>query len=141
MSVTTTLARVTDTAWLRPAVVGVAALGVCVAVNVRDPNVAGNLGLCPFLAVTGWQCPGCGTLRATRALTRGDVLLAADLNVLTTLLLPVLIVAWGSWMLSATGRRRQATWQLPSWAGTTLALAVPAFWILRNTPMFAVLAP
>lgn len=126
--------------WVRPVLVGAGALGVCVAVNVRDPNAAGSFGLCPFLAVTGWQCPGCGTLRATRALTRGDLLLAADLNVLTTLLVPALIVAWVTWLLATSGRR-SATWQLPSWAGTAVAVAVPLFWIARNTPWFAVLAP
>lgn len=126
--------------WLGPVAAGAGALAVCVAVNVRDPNQAGSFAVCPFLAVTGWQCPGCGTLRAVRALTRGDVVLALDLNALTTLLLPLLLVAWASWFGVALGRRR-STVRLPAWAGTAVAVAVPSFWVARNTPWLTVLAP
>lgn len=132
--------QMTRTAWLKPATVGLAALGVCVAVNVRDPNGAGSFGMCPFLFATGLQCPGCGTLRAVRAFTRGDILMALDLNVLSTVLLPILVVAWVSWLLVSLGRRDE-TMQLPAWAGTAVALFVPVFWVARNTPWLAVLAP
>ena len=127
-------------AWARPAMVGAVALGVCVAVNVRDPNGVGSYGTCPFLLVTGWHCPGCGTLRATRALTRGDVTLAADLNLLTTVALPVLVFGWVTWLLSTTGRRTSA-WRPPAWLGTSVAVLVPLFLVLRNTPWLAALAP
>ena len=53
---------------------------------VRNPNVSGSYGVCPFKAVTGWDCPFCGGLRGTYALIHGDVATALDRNVL----LPVL---------------------------------------------------
>lgn len=140
MSVATALPHPVAPAWLRPAATGAAALGVCVAVNVRDPNGAGTFGMCPFLFATGLQCPGCGTLRAVRALTRGDILTAIDLNVLSTVMIPLLIAAWVSWLLVSLGKRDE-TFQLPVWAGTTLAILVPVFLVARNTPWFAVLAP
>jgi hypothetical protein len=40
---------------------------------------------CPFHALTGLPCVGCGTTRALVALARGDVLLAIGWNPLTTM--------------------------------------------------------
>ena len=55
---------------LLPLVVAASALiGRAYVANV-DPNVAGHYPTCPILAVTGWYCPGCGTLRAVHALAQ-----------------------------------------------------------------------
>lgn len=43
---------------------------------------------CPFLQLTGWQCPGCGSLRGIHALLHGDLGWVLQLNVL---LIPALI--------------------------------------------------
>ncbi|HEX8006255.1 MAG TPA: DUF2752 domain-containing protein, partial [Trebonia sp.] len=59
------------------AAITVAATGYVAAV---DPNAAGHYPLCPFLAVSGFYCPGCGTLRAVHALAHGDPLAALGLN-------------------------------------------------------------
>lgn len=109
-------------------------LGVCVLVNVVDPNDPGALGVCPFRRATGGlDCPGCGTLRATRALSRGDLLTALDHNLLTVLLLPLLAAMLASaWW--AAGHRTRTPWHPPAWAGRAIAVAVPAFWVLRITP-------
>ncbi len=37
---------------------------------------------CPFLQLTGQQCPGCGSLRGIHALLHGDFLQALRLNVM-----------------------------------------------------------
>ncbi len=126
--------------WLAPAAVGAAAVAGAVTVAFVDPNEAGHYPTCPVLAVTGLWCPGCGTLRAVHALTRGDVATAVDLNALTVLLLPVLVLAWVGWLAVRLGRR-PAPLRVPTWAGTTIAVAVPAFWVLRNLPVAAALAP
>ncbi len=126
--------------WLAPAAVAAAAAGGAVAVALVDPNEGGHYPTCPFLAVTGLWCPGCGTLRAVHALTHGDVATAVDLNALTVLLLPVLVLAWVGWLAFRVGRR-PAPPRVPTWAGTTIAVAVPAFWVLRNLPVTAALAP
>lgn len=106
---------------------------------MRDPNDDGSFLSCPFLTVTGHQCPGCGTLRALRALTGGDVGSAVGLNALTTGLLPVLAVGWVLW-LRATLTGRPAP-QLPVWLGWAVAAVVPLFWVARNLAPFAALAP
>lgn len=43
---------------------------------------------CPFLQLTGWQCPGCGSMRGIHALLHGDIVRALQLNVM---LIPGLI--------------------------------------------------
>lgn len=126
--------------WLGPAAVGAAAVAGLVTVALVDPNEVGHYPTCPFLATTGLWCPGCGTLRAVHALTRGDVATAVDLNVLTVALLPVLVLAWVGWLAFRLGRR-PAPPRVPTWASTTVAVAVPAFWVLRNLPFATALAP
>ena len=126
--------------WLAPAGVAAAAVAGVVTVALVDPDVAGTYPPCPFLALTGLWCPGCGTLRAVHAIAHGDVVAAVDLNVLTVALLPVLVVAWIGWLAFRLGRRPHIP-RVPPWASTTIAVAVPAFWVLRNLPFAAALAP
>jgi hypothetical protein len=118
----------------RPALAAGAALGVCVVVNLIDPNQQGSLGICPFKWVTGGlDCPGCGTLRATRALTRGDLLLAADHNVLTIMLLPLLLWGLVAWWRFERGTRPLRA-QIPAALGAAVAIVIPVWWVGRNLP-------
>jgi hypothetical protein len=48
---------------------------------------------CPFHALTGLLCPGCGTTRALHELLHGHWSAAMTLNPLTTLFLPVACAA------------------------------------------------
>ena len=43
---------------------------------------------CPFLQLTGWQCPGCGSLRGIHALLHGNIVRVLQLNVM---LIPALL--------------------------------------------------
>lgn len=47
---------------------------------------------CPFRAVTGLLCPGCGVTRLCLALLRGDLAAAWQANPVLLLLLPILAV-------------------------------------------------
>ena len=122
---------------------GVAAVAVSAVafVGAVDPGEPGHYPTCPFLALTGLLCPGCGSLRAVHALTGGDVAAALGLNPLTVAVLPLLVGAWLAWLVrSATGRPRR--WLAPPAALWALVVLVCAFWVLRNVPAFAaVLAP
>ncbi|MDZ7732117.1 MAG: DUF2752 domain-containing protein [Acidimicrobiia bacterium] len=73
--------------WVPVAVVGALGIAACVALNLRDPNESGSWGYCPSRALLGIDCPGCGLLRGTHALTTGDLTTALDHNVL---ILPIL---------------------------------------------------
>src|SRR4051812_28285915 len=74
-------------------------------VAVIDPNQGGNYPTCPFLSLTGCQCPGCGSLRTIHALAHGDMREALGLNLFAVAMLPVLAFFWGRWTVArARGR-------------------------------------
>ena len=52
-----------------PLLVGGALLAGCVAMRAVDP--AGGPTICPFKAMTGLDCPGCGATRAIHQLLNG----------------------------------------------------------------------
>lgn len=67
------------------------------ALHVRDPHTSGSWGLCPFRALTGLDCPGCGGLRAVNDLGNLDVVSAASSNLLLVLAIPLLVALWVAW--------------------------------------------
>jgi hypothetical protein len=78
--------------------------------------------ICPFNAVTGLPCPGCGMTRAMLALGQGRLAAAAIFNPLAPPLLAVML----AWLLGArisAARHRAALW--------TLLGAVLVFWAAR----------
>jgi hypothetical protein len=97
-----------------------------------DPATAGVFPPCPFHALTGWFCPGCGSLRAIHALTRGHLQAAIAFNPLMVLSLPVLALL----------RLRTAWLYSPRIAWTAATLLV-SYGILRNLPFwpFSALSP
>ena len=115
--------------------------GVAVGVvALVDPNEPGHYPTCPFLALTGLYCPGCGSLRAVHALTNGDITTAVGLNVLTVLAVVALSVVWARWARrSWTGARR--TTVAPAALLWSLSVVVVVFGVLRNVPIGGALAP
>lgn len=128
-----------------PVVLGIGALGAVTLLRLRDPHVSGSYGGCPFLALTGQPCPGCGGLRAINDLTHLDVVGAASSNLLAVVLALALGLAWCAWMFSALAGRARIAPALPravvAWAPVVVPLAVVVFWIARVTPTGAWLAP
>jgi Protein of unknown function (DUF2752) len=124
------------------AVVALAAGGLSV-VYLLDPSSSELYPPCPFLALTGFYCPGCGTLRALHQLTLGHPVAALDLNPLMVLLLPFVAYFFASHaMLALTGRplrkffvRAELIW--------ALLFVVLVYWLLRNIPAYplTLLAP
>lgn len=119
------------------AAIAVASVGLVAAV---DPNEPGHYPTCPFLAVTGLFCPGCGSLRAVHALAHGEVGAAAGLNILTVLAILPLVGVWAAW-LRRSWRGTQRSSIAPAAALWALLLLVFAFVVLRNIPVGAALAP
>ncbi|MFD0532703.1 DUF2752 domain-containing protein [Actinomadura luteofluorescens] len=64
-----------------------------------DPNEPGHYPGCPFLALTGYYCPGCGMTRLVYALAHGHVGTAFGLNPLLFVLLPVFGYLYARWTL------------------------------------------
>jgi hypothetical protein len=105
-----------------------------------NPTQYGFYPVCYFHAVTGLNCPGCGSLRALHQLLHGHVAEAARLNLLLLLSLPCL--GWLAARFVTTRLRGQAmTFVIrPVWLWMFLGAAV-IFTLLRNLPSFAWLAP
>lgn len=118
---------------------GVAAGALVVA--LRDPNEAGHYPGCPFLAMTGYYCPGCGMMRLVHALTHGDVGTAFGLNPLMFVLLPVfgyLFVRWT--VLGARGTPMRSALFRPVVAYSFVGV-LGVYWVVRNLPFATALAP
>jgi hypothetical protein len=58
-----------------------------------DPATTAWFPSCPFYAITGWQCPLCGSLRAVHAVLHGAPLAAVTFNPLTIIYLAMWLVA------------------------------------------------
>ena len=112
-----------------------------------DPHKAGGYPSCPFFALTGLYCPGCGSLRAMFCLLHGHFTAASTRNVLALILLPI---AAYSAVLDATGGQRLRLWNrqlplkpLPFWTPHAVLVIVILYWLARNLPWypFTLLAP
>jgi Protein of unknown function (DUF2752) len=101
-----------------------------------EPGKTGIFPVCPFRALTGFNCPGCGTTRALHQLLHGHVVAAIELNPLTILLLPVLVYALVSFTKSAIiGRPMPDISIQPRYVWLSL-IVVFGFWVFRNTPLY-----
>jgi hypothetical protein len=117
-----------------------------VAVLYRFDPAEGGYPVCPFHALTGLHCPGCGTLRAMHALLHGQISAALAYNPLSTCAVPIMIAApiWSSVRRRSkppTERRAARRWMIhPAWL---VVAAIIAFGVLRNMPVypFTLLAP
>lgn len=126
---------------VRATAVGAALVPLALAVHAADP--VDGLGIpCPFRAVTGLLCPGCGSGRALHHLLHGDVGIAHGLNPLVPPAVAVLGALYVGWLLRA--------WlpdlpiprlHPPAWVGAACAFLVVGFAVARNTPAGAWLSP
>ena len=103
----------------------VLAVGVVVALLVFlyiwNPSDISYFPKCPFLALTGYQCPGCGTLRGIHALLHFRIVDALRYNLLMVASIPVIILMliWPRFRFDVISAR--------------VILAVTLFWwLIRN---------
>ncbi|MFQ6028070.1 MAG: DUF2752 domain-containing protein [Dehalococcoidia bacterium] len=113
-----------------------AALPCLAYLYTRDPAEPGVFPPCPWLTLTGYHCPGCGTLRASHQLLNGHLLTAFGLNPLTLLSLPFVGYAFLSALVLASGGRRLPLISLPASWIWALPVMVVLFWVLRNLPVY-----
>ena len=112
------------------------------ALHVRDPHQDGSWGLCPFHALTGLYCPGCGGLRAVNDLTDGHVGAAFSSNVVVVALIPVVTVVLAVWAVDRwRGGSRHLPWQRLQPLLVALLTALVAFTVVRNSGAGAWLVP
>jgi hypothetical protein len=98
-----------------------------------DPAGHAFYPFCGFHRLTGWLCPGCGSLRAMHQLLHGHVATAFRFNSLLLVSLPFLLV----WFIRSAARRHHETTNPPRfrafWVWVFLAVAL-TFTALRNLP-------
>ncbi|MGE0216217.1 DUF2752 domain-containing protein [Mycolicibacterium sp.] len=123
--------RTTDRSKLYPALgAGVLTVGALAYIGIGDPHRPDFVfPPCPFKALTGWNCPGCGGLRMTHDLLHGDLAAAFVDNAFALIGLPLLL----TWVL-VQRRRRRPVLTTPA-IGVLLGAAV-TWTVVRNLPGF-----
>jgi hypothetical protein len=116
-----------------PWIAGGLLLSGCVALALVDPSHGPPI--CPFKALTGLDCPGCGGTRAAHSLFSGHLGEALNHNVLAVIAMPVLLWAIFVELTKLLGGPRWRGFSLsPRW--TAVAVVVLAvFWVVRNLPI------
>jgi hypothetical protein len=102
---------------------------------VFDPATSGIFPPCPFRYLTGWYCPGCGSLRAMHQLLHGNLREAWALNPMAVLLLPFVSYGLVSEALREFRGRGLPQPFLPAIWIRGLCAAVLLFGIARNLPV------
>jgi hypothetical protein len=91
---------------LRATTRGGRAARLALIASVPAVLLAAGLWPCPFAALTGLPCPGCGLTRAALAMLRGDLGAALSLHPLSPLVVPLALgaSAWAGLDYVKTGR-------------------------------------
>lgn len=114
-----------------------------ILLRTYDPSTSTVFPPCPVYFLTGWYCPGCGSLRAIHQLLHGNLRIAWAMNPLSVPLFPFLGYGLVSEaMLYARGRRLPQFTFPGAWI-RALCAAIVLFGIARNLPFhpFDLLAP
>lgn len=86
---------------------------------------------CGIKALTGFDCPGCGSQRAFQALLRGDFMAAWGYNAFALVAAPVAVFL----IVVEAGRERWPRFHramLSKWTVIAASVAIVAWWIIRN---------
>jgi hypothetical protein len=124
------------------------AMIVCAAVGALllrafDPATSGIFPPCPVRYLTGWYCPGCGSLRAIHQLLQGNLRAAWAMNPLSIVLLPFITYGLASHALLEIRGQGLPRLFMPALWIRALCVAIILFGIVRNIPIhpFDLLAP
>lgn len=120
-----------------------ALITVLTLVYRSNPATSGLFPPCPFLWLTGFYCPGCGSLRAFHQLLHGNLRAAFAFNPFAVLAFPFLAYGSASWVSFLVRGKYLAQVFLPGWVIWALCFTVVLFGIFRNLPVypFNLLAP
>lgn len=88
---------------------------------------------CPFLLITGYQCPGCGSQRALHSLLHADIVTAFKQNAFMVLAIPYVFL--GIYLQYLGGKQRHPRLEsffYGRWSAIILLVVIFTYWILRN---------
>jgi uncharacterized protein DUF2752 len=116
--------RIRCEAWAGAAVF----MALCALSATISPEQPGHYPACPFRVITGYACPGCGSLRTLHDLVYAHFSTAVTHNAMLIMMLPFAAAAW---IHTVTGRTSTVA---PRWLGCAV-MAVLALWtVMRNLP-------
>jgi len=101
-----------------------------------EPGKTGIFLVCPFYALTGYACPGCGTTRGLHHLLHGNFVTAFKFNPLMMVMLPILLFALVRHTNAVMRDLPIRGNQLNAKYIWLLFFVVLSFWIFRNTPLY-----
>ncbi|WP_419184195.1 DUF2752 domain-containing protein [Xiashengella succiniciproducens] len=111
--------------------------GIVNASKVESRFYAGEIHFfpkCPFWAITGLKCPGCGSQRAVHHLLNLEVLSAAKENILLVLSIPYILAGLIIERLKNPSEKL-LVWRKRLYGRTAIYIILAiiiAFWIMRN---------
>jgi hypothetical protein len=97
-----------------------------------DPATSGVFPPCPFRVLTGWLCPGCGSLRAMHQLLLGNFATAFALNPFAVISLPFLGYGTASYARFVLRGKYLPRIFVPGAWINALAASIVLFGIVRN---------
>jgi hypothetical protein len=112
---------------VRTAMAVVAAAGAGLMVYSLDPTTHAFYPRCVLHALTGLECPGCGSTRALYFLLHGRLAAAFNMNPLAILFSPAVVAGVTTGRSNLTDR---------PWLGWAIAATVVLFGVVRNLPFY-----
>lgn len=103
---------------------------------IFEPGKSGFFPGCPFRALTGFTCPGCGGTRGLHCLLHGDVVAAFEFNPLLISSLPFLLYALVRYTNAAVRGRPLKVNHLNTAYIWVLVSVILSFWVFRNTRFY-----
>jgi hypothetical protein len=124
----------------RKYILGISIVAVCGSLLyfLFDPSLSNSFPKCIFHSLTQLECPGCGSQRAIHSLLHGNILQAADFNLMAVVFLPLLLY---SGLVAVANTFFHQQWSQGIFYSPTFVkivlLVVLLFWVLRNIPIDA----
>ena len=96
-----------------------------------DPSDSILFPKCPFLTLTGYKCPGCGSQRAVHSLLHGDIAAAWHYNMMLLLFIPLIVaLIVAEFTRTVYPRFYTRINSIPVIIGSFIVLML--WWVLRN---------
>lgn len=87
---------------------------------------------CAFRSLTGWECPGCGSMRALHALLHGHPLEAISYNYFLAVSVPILALIAYTGLSRSSRALRWSRWVYSPAMIATLLVASIVWTVVRN---------
>ncbi len=100
---------------------------------VFDPNEIAIFPQCPFLLITGYKCPGCGTQRAIHSFMHLQIWEALKYNAFIVFAVPYILL--GVYVEHLGGKKRHPKLEkalFNKYSAIVVLIGILLYWIMRN---------